>query len=60
MHERKPGLNVHIRIHESLDWRSVVDSMQGPKLIFDGRNMLDGEYLRGLGCRFICIGKRVT
>ncbi|KAJ9484068.1 hypothetical protein VN97_g9315 [Penicillium thymicola] len=60
MDESDPGLNVHSRIHESLDWRSVVDSMQGPKLIFDGRNMLDGEYLRGLGCRYVGIGKRVA
>ena len=60
MYKRKPGLNVHIRVQQSLDWRSVVDSMQGPKLVFDGRNMLDGEYLRGLGCRYIGIGKRDT
>lgn len=60
MYERKPDLDGHIRSHESLDWRSVVDSMQGPKLIFDGRNMLDGEYLRGLGCTYIGVGKRVT
>ena len=51
--------NVHVR-RDLLDWVSVIERMQGHKFIFDGRNMLDGEYLRGLGCRYIRIGKRVT
>jgi UDPglucose 6-dehydrogenase len=55
---RGSGPDDHTRIRGSLDWRSVIDSMQGPKIIFDGRNMLDDDYLRGLGCRYIGIGKR--
>ncbi|KAL4904371.1 hypothetical protein BDW74DRAFT_168409 [Aspergillus multicolor] len=34
-----------------LDWRRVVDAMQRPKYVFDGRNLLDGSFLTRLGCR---------
>lgn len=43
---------------EPLDWPRIVDGMRGPRYIFDGRNMLDGEYLRGLGCQYVSVGKQ--
>ncbi|KAL2008182.1 hypothetical protein VTN00DRAFT_8164 [Thermoascus crustaceus] len=41
----------------SLDWGRITRRMKEPKFVFDGRNLLDGNYLRGLGCRYVAVGK---
>ncbi|KAI9933728.1 UDP-glucose 6-dehydrogenase 1 [Aspergillus wentii] len=43
-----------------LDWSRIMSGMQEPKFIFDGRNMLDGHYLKRLGARYHRIGSRST
>jgi len=40
-----------------LDWKKIYNSMSKPALIFDGRNILDGEELKKIGFEFISIGK---
>ncbi|MCL1956234.1 MAG: nucleotide sugar dehydrogenase [Fibromonadales bacterium] len=43
--------------YTSLDWKKIYDSMSKPALVFDGRNILDGEELKKIGFEFISIGK---
>ena len=39
------------------DWQKIYNSMQKPAFIFDGRNILDHDKLRGIGFEVKCIGK---
>jgi UDPglucose 6-dehydrogenase len=39
-----------------LDWTQIVYRMREPKFVFDGRNVLDGEFLAKLGCRYVRVG----
>jgi len=41
----------------ALDWKKIYDSMSKPALVFDGRNILNGEELKKIGFEFISIGK---
>ncbi|MDR3001520.1 MAG: nucleotide sugar dehydrogenase [Fibromonadaceae bacterium] len=41
----------------ALDWQKIYDLMSKPALVFDGRNILDGEKLKKLGFEFMSIGK---
>jgi UDPglucose 6-dehydrogenase len=45
------------RQYAALDWRKIYDSMSKPALVFDGRNILNGEELKKIGFEFISIGK---
>jgi UDPglucose 6-dehydrogenase len=45
------------RQYAALDWQKIYDSMRKPALVFDGRNILDGEKLKKIGFDFIGIGK---
>jgi len=40
-----------------LDWKKIYNSMSKPALVFDGRNILNGEDLKKMGFEFISIGK---
>ncbi|KGO93352.1 UDP-glucose 6-dehydrogenase [Flavobacterium subsaxonicum] len=39
------------------DWQRIYDNMKKPAFVFDGRNVLDGEYLKSLGFVFHVIGR---
>jgi len=39
------------------DWQRIYDNMKKPAFVFDGRNVLDGEYLKSIGFVFQTIGK---
>jgi len=39
------------------DWQKIYDSMQKPAFVFDGRNILDHDKLRGIGFEVRSIGK---
>ncbi|KAE8374710.1 UDP-glucose/GDP-mannose dehydrogenase family, NAD binding domain-containing protein [Aspergillus bertholletiae] len=39
-----------------LNWELIVNHMRPPKFIFDGRNILDKQYLGQLGARYVGIG----
>jgi len=43
--------------YASLDWQRIYNSMSKPALVFDGRNILDGEQLKKIGFEFIGIGR---
>ncbi|MCL2283891.1 MAG: nucleotide sugar dehydrogenase [Fibromonadales bacterium] len=40
-----------------LDWKKIYSLMSKPALIFDGRNILNGEELKNIGFEFMSIGK---
>ena len=40
-----------------LDWERIAQGMQRPKYVFDGRNVLPGERIGGLGCRYVRVGR---
>jgi len=42
---------------QAFDYRAIYDSMQRPAFLFDGRNLLDHNALRGLGFEIHAIGK---
>lgn len=42
---------------ELVDWEGIVQRMQSPKYVFDGRNILPGEQMEALGCRYVRIGR---
>ena len=44
----------------SLDWAAVVEGMEEPRLVVDGRNVLDGTVIRAAGGRFEAIGRGVA
>lgn len=39
------------------DWKKIYDNMVKPAFVFDGRNILDHQYLRDLGYIVYAIGK---
>jgi len=43
--------------YADLDWKKIYNSMSKPALVFDGRNILNGEELKKIGFEFISIGK---
>ncbi|MEO0447698.1 MAG: UDP-glucose 6-dehydrogenase [Verrucomicrobiota bacterium] len=43
-----------------LDWKQVYEEMYKPAFLFDGRNLLPHEELRGLGFEVFALGKGVT
>ncbi|MDR2579501.1 MAG: nucleotide sugar dehydrogenase [Fibromonadaceae bacterium] len=43
--------------YAALDWQRIYNSMSKPALVFDGRNILNGEELRKIGFEFMSIGK---
>ncbi|MDR0516801.1 MAG: nucleotide sugar dehydrogenase [Fibromonadaceae bacterium] len=43
--------------YAALDWQLIYNSMSKPALIFDGRNILNGEELKKMGFEFMGIGK---
>jgi UDPglucose 6-dehydrogenase len=43
--------------NEKLDWSRIACHLQEPKLVFDGRGVLDVEEMNGLGVRVHAIGK---
>lgn len=40
-----------------VDWHRIAGVMRRPRLVFDGRNVVDPQRLAGLGFRVECIGK---
>ena len=42
---------------KTLDWKAVLDGMQRPAFVFDGRNILDHDHLRELGFIVYALGK---
>jgi UDPglucose 6-dehydrogenase len=40
------------------DWPALVATMVGPKLVFDGRNCVDPDAVRGAGGQYVGIGRR--
>jgi UDPglucose 6-dehydrogenase len=38
------------------DWQKIYDSMQKPAFVFDGRNLLNGAELKGIGFVYQAIG----
>jgi UDPglucose 6-dehydrogenase len=40
-----------------LDWQKIYSSMSKPALVFDGRNILNGEELKKIGFEFLSIGR---
>jgi len=45
---------------KTYDWERIYESMLKPAQVFDGRNILDHDYLRSLGFRVYAIGKPYT
>ena len=43
--------------YKDLDFQRILDSMQKPAFIFDGRNMLDHDALYDIGFEVYSIGK---
>ncbi len=43
--------------YSDLDWDGVIAGMAGPRLVVDGRNVLDGDVIRSAGGRFESIGR---
>ena len=44
---------------KSLDWARIFASMRKPAFVFDGRNVLNHEALRGLGFEVYAVGKPI-
>lgn len=56
--------DAHDSVHEKedtsqkrVDWYQIAASMRRPRLVFDGRNVVEPEKLASLGFRVECIGK---
>ncbi|KAF2113613.1 nucleotide sugar dehydrogenase [Lophiotrema nucula] len=47
----RPGLR-------RMDWKSIADGMQQPRLMFDGCNVVDAKYLEGLGMKVLELGRK--
>jgi UDPglucose 6-dehydrogenase len=45
------------REYPALDWQRIYKSMRKPALVFDTRNCLDAEALRGYGFKVLNVGK---
>ena len=48
--EGKPG-------SERVNWSRIASVMRRPRLVFDGRNVVDAQRLASLGFKVECIGK---
>lgn len=44
--------------YRELDWKRIYASMRKPALLFDTRNLLDGESMKALGFTVLAVGKR--
>lgn len=44
--------------YRELDWERIYASMRKPALLFDTRNLLDGEAMKALGFNVLAVGKR--
>lgn len=44
--------------YRDLDWKRIYASMRKPALLFDTRNLLDGEAMKALGFNVLAVGKR--
>lgn len=42
----------------SADWREMVATMREPRLVFDGRNCVDGAAVRAAGGTYVGVGRR--
>lgn len=42
---------------DGMEWERIVQGMQRPKHVFDGRNVLQGGRLETMGCRYVRIGQ---
>jgi len=42
---------------EKLDWPRIAYHLQQPKWVFDGRNVVNADFMKGLGVRVEAIGK---
>jgi UDPglucose 6-dehydrogenase len=42
---------------KTLDWAAILETMQRPAFVFDGRNILDHAHLRELGFIVFGLGK---
>lgn len=40
-----------------IDWVEIANAMKRPRLVFDGRNVVDGEKLASLGFTVECVGR---
>lgn len=45
------------QVDKRVDWVKISQSMKRPRLVFDGRNVVDGEKLAAIGFTVECIGK---
>lgn len=43
--------------YKHLDWQRIYDSMEKPAFVFDGRNIIDPEYMFDIGFEVFTIGK---
>jgi UDPglucose 6-dehydrogenase len=41
-----------------VDWRQIAKAMKRPRLVFDGRNVVESDKLAGLGFTVECIGRQ--
>lgn len=44
--------------YRELNWKRIYASMRKPALLFDTRNLLDGEAMKALGFNVLAVGKR--
>lgn len=42
---------------DGLDWERIVQGMQRPRYVFDGRNVLEGDRMEAMGCRYVRVGQ---
>lgn len=42
---------------DGLDWERIVQGMQRPGFVFDGRNVLEGDRMAAMGCRYVRVGQ---
>jgi UDPglucose 6-dehydrogenase len=59
------GTNILFVMHtwsdlQEVDWKSIHDSMEQPRILFDARNELDPETIRHYGFEYVSIGPRET
>lgn len=52
-----PDSNQSPSTPDGMDWDRIVQGMQKPKHVFDGRNVLQGWRLEKMGCRYVRIGQ---
>jgi len=48
---------INEQTEKRLDWVQVATSMKRPRLVFDGRNVVDADKLTGIGFTVECIGR---